>query len=255
MKDAYGFYGKSPSVREIGEKSYGILCVTANFPYYVVLTCSPSYATLDILKNKKRKINSSECYNLFLASFPGTSGEGQYSLPRGKIDKIDNNSVINTKIREFMEETKCMHPQLKLLANEHYTRDKNGLAICSIFTDKDCIVEEKWIGLDNRIYSAEYTIFVIDGLEDLTRLCDESINMICSDDILEGDLLPFTQALTRRKERYKRSHFYNSRVDRMKRTIVMPLVDVMDHLNAHRLHSYVCIDKIKIYHAIAKYKK
>ena len=233
-------------------KSYGIICISQSG--YVVLTVSPSYFAQRLRKRKcllqnwgKLSINSNEHYNLLLASFPAGSVEGQYTPPRGKTDAIDGSNCCLTKIREFLEETKFSHPRLIKMAEEHY-RDPT---FTSFLNDKDFMVSEEWIGLDNNWYAAEYSVFIVDSLHELEYIGQG--NKISPDFVIKS-ILPFSKSSYRKKEYYCRRFKYNAVIDKSKKTVCIPINEAFTLLNAHRLHIFKRIDMNKILELIKKYK-
>ena len=233
-------------------KSYGLICISRSG--YAVLTVSPSYFAQRLRQRKcslhkwgKLCLNSNEYQNLLLASFPAGSVEGQYTPPRGKTDAIDGSNCCLTKIREFLEETKFSHPRLLKLAEQHY-RDP---AFTSFLNDKEFTVSEEWIGLDNNLYAAEYSIFIIDSLDELEYIGQG--NKISPDFVIKS-ILPFSKSSYRKKEYYCRRFKYNAVIDKSKKTVCIPVEEAFTLLNAHRLQIFKQIDTNKILELIKKYR-
>lgn len=196
--------------------SYGILCVTAKEPHYILLNHSFSYPSMQILLkkgNKSVRLNSQETYNIFLSAFPGYVGEGEYTLPRGKIDAIDQNQIINTKIREFIEETKLHHPKFKSITEYPY------------YDDCDAVIREKWIGLDGKQYFAEYTVFVINNTTDLIPA---TFDTLCNDYSFIKNAHPLLL------NRYKKKYKYDSEIDNFKSPMFIPLELGLKLIKIHR---------------------
>lgn len=218
------------------KRSFGILCVTLDG--YVVVIESPSYAFQRAYGKRCGKLTLSlnEMYNLQMSSFPNCIVEGQYSLPRGKTEKIDKKNVALTKIREFIEETKYIHRDLIYYANTHY----QNVGFKSFLTDKEFTVSEIWYGLDNVKYIMEYSIFVIGSADELKRVKGvESIMALCK---------CFSS------EQYKRQFKRDSKIDNFKRAVLVPIDDLILCKNVHRLNIVKEIEVYKIFDAIKKYK-
>ena len=227
------------------KKSYGVLCVTAQRPYYILLNHSPCYSSTQIIVNNNKLVhlNSQETYNIFLSSFPGYVGEGEYTLPRGRPEPIDQNNLINTKVREFIEETGYYHTDFERIVNKHYLDDK----FTSIFNDKRYNIREEWVGLDEKKYSAEYTVFVIDKKSDLEKVVKTPNNVL-------DKFLFFKNAKEPTRTRYIKKYKYDTLIDILKKPTFIPLEDGLELLNVHRSRRILDLNKEDIKNIISFYK-
>ena len=228
--------------------SYGILCVSRDG--YIVLNKSPPYVKTylnDGRKNKNKKllnpirldnlivnaglrVNTNEKYNLLLSSFSHATLEGEYTLPKGKMDVMDEKRSIFTKVREFIEETKHTHPLFPALLNEHY-RDPN---FQSFLNDENFILRESWLGLDNRVYHCEYSVLVIDAITELIPVSSSH------------SVVPFKYFLThfdiyKNCKKYYKKYRRGSNLDRQKVTLFLPIVTAVNLLNQHKLNLYASL--------------
>ena len=210
--------------------SYGIICVSRDG--FMVINKSPPYMKLNMKKNHHSKnfgnitVNTNEKYNLLLSAFPNSSLEGEYTLPKGRIDYMDKKNKNFTKVREFIEETKYTHPLFSPLLNKHY-QDSN---FKSFLNDENYILQESWLGLDNKLYKCEYSVFVIDSINEL-----EYINNHCSNTV------PFSyfiksfnvyQDCSKYKKKYKQS----SNLDSQKQTLFVPIEIGINLLNRDKIN-------------------
>ena len=180
-------------------------------------------------KNKQKygyrllPLSINEKYNLDLNLFPNTFLEGEYSLPKGHMDNIDKNNCIFTKVREFIEETKFFHPYFKKLLENHYA-DHN---FKSFLNDETFILREKWIGLNNKIYTCEYSVFVINSISELFSITENN------------KAVPFNFFLSFKvfSDCYKYHKKYNqsSNLDRQKSTIIVPISYGIQLINEHKI--------------------
>lgn len=225
--------------------SYGILCVSLD-GLTVIMTESPAYFAQ---QNNYRyaggnfSLNSNLRYNLLLSSFPNGIVEGQYSLPRGKPDPIDNDNVILTKIREFMEETKLYHPKLLELASEHY-RDPNYK---SFFTDNTFTVTEEWQGLNNVTYRMQYSIFVIPSMDEL-----KAVSGGCIGDFITDNMRNNIPASVRKI--FLKKYDSKNRIDCMKKLRNIPLSEALFLMNTHKLKRIKSVTVDQVLSAIKKYR-
>ena len=98
-----------------------------------------------------------------LALFPTATLESEFSLPKGQMDRMDRKNPIFTKIREFIEETKYSHPCFENLMEKHFKNPK----FKSFLNDQNFIIKEQWMGLNGIIYECEYSVFLIDSMDEL----------------------------------------------------------------------------------------
>ena len=228
------------------KRSYGIICVSREGE--VLMNESPSYftQTSHYKPMGKFSINSNIRNNLLFASFPHGTSEGQYGFPKGRIDAIDCGCVINTKIREFIEETRCYHPILLKYATHHYRNPK----YISPFTDNLFQVEEEWVGLDNLSYWVQYTIIIIPSLDELIFLGDgfRTRNFILK------EIPVIANANSKIKKAYRDKFHFGSRVDNQKRTVRVTLDKALLHLNCHKLLKFNTVSQRSIFDAYKKYK-
>ena len=211
--------------------SYGIICVSREND--IVINKSPPYIKTYLKKFNKYfhranfrhiAVNTNEKYNLLLNSFSNSSLEGEYTLPKGKIDDMDKKNKIFTKVREFIEETKLTHPSFPYLLNQHY-RDPN---FKSFLNDESYIIRESWLGLNNKIYNCEYSVFVIDSMREL-------IPLKC------GNTVPFNYFLTEFDvyqdcDKYYKKYKQSSNLDSQKTTIFAPIKAGIKLLNEHKIN-------------------
>ena len=242
--------------------SYGILCISKDG--YMVMNKSPPYIKTHIMNKKKKQINNNnnnnnigssyninnknnknnksfcklnfdninintnEYYNLLLNSFPNSSLEGEYTLPKGKIDNIlDKKNCIYTKVREFIEETKYTHPSFSSILNKHY-KDPN---FKSFLNNEKFILRETWIGLDNKIYNCEYSVFIIESMNELNFIGNRN------------NIVPFNYFLTyfdvyKNCDKYHKKYKQSSNLDRKKTTLFISINEGIDLLNQHKINIY-----------------
>ena len=227
-------------------RSYGIMC--ADESGNVLMNESPPYFTQ---KSQYKSIgqfnlNSNIINNLLLASFPYGTSEGQFGLPKGRIDAIDYGSTINTKIREFIEETRHYHPILLHYSTRHY-RDSNYV---SPFTDNICQVAEEWVGLDNCLYWVEYTIIFIPSLSELIFLGNE----LQTREFLLRELPVIANADDKIKKDYKKKYHFGSQVDNLKTTREFTHRLALFHLDCNKLRKVKSINENNILQAYKKYE-
>lgn len=207
--------------------SYGIICVSRENE--MVINISPPYIKTNLKKQNNNKnfkhveVNTNEKYNLLISAFAHSSFEGEYTLPKGKIDDMDKKNKIYTKVREFIEETKFTHASFSYLLNKHY-QDPN---FKSFLNDENHIIRESWIGLDNKIYNCEYSVFVINSMSEL-------IPLYCN-------TVPFNYFLEefdvyKDCNKYYRKYRQSSNLDRQKSTIILPIDQGVELLNEHKIN-------------------
>ena len=213
--------------------SYGIICVSKDG--YLVINKSPPYMKMNMknkIRNYNRKlfmqfnVNTNEKYNLLLSLFPNSSLEGEYTLPKGKIDDMDKKNSIFTKVREFIEETKYTHSSFSDLLNNHYCNSE----FKSFLNDEKYILRESWLGLDNKIYNCEYSVFVIDSINELIPT-NNNKNLI----------VPFKYFLTQFNvyqncDKYYKRYKQSSNLDSQKHTIFIDIEDGISLLNQHKIN-------------------
>ena len=228
--------------------SYGLLCISSDG--YVVMNESPSYFTQH---NKYLTVNdgaygtfslnSNLRYNLQLAGFPNATVESQFAPPRGKKESIDQNSVINTKVREFVEETKLFHPKLNNITANH----AHDPFFRSFFTDSNFTLEEEWVGLDNNKYWVQYSVFVIDSIRELQRCGCLTRNYILN------RIHSFSLTSDTLKQEYADKYKFNAMLDYRKRTVALPIKDAVFHMNNHKMRSIKSIREEDLMNCIKKY--
>ena len=213
-------------------KSYGIICVTRD--NYIVLNKSPPYIKSymkKVVKNfsktnfGKIKVNTNEKYNLLLSAFPNSTLEGEYTLPKGRIDDMDKKNSIFTKVREFIEETKVTHPLFSQLLNKHY----QDSSFKSFLNDENFILRERWLGLDNKIYNCEYSVFIINSIKELIFVNDVNSNTVPFSYFLDSFNVYRDCGIYYKK--YKQS----SSLDRQKQTLFLPIEIGFNLLNQHKI--------------------
>ena len=220
--------------------SYGIICVSQDG--YIIINQSQPYIINNIKKQNKYfykqnycriLLNTNEKYNLTLNLFPNASLEGEYTLPKGKIDDMDKKNCVNTKVREFIEETKHSHPCFKPLLDQHFN-DRN---FKSFLNDENFIIRESWIGLDNKIYHCEYSVLVINSMSELIPVNNNNNNTV-----------PFNYFLSQFKvyancNKYYKRYKQSSNLDKKKNIIILPIKKGIELLNEHKINATVDNDK------------
>ena len=192
------------------------------------------------------EINSNVKYNLLMASFPFGTVEGQFGLPKGRMDSIDCGNPTNTKIREFIEETRYVHPSMLKIATHHY-QDPNYI---SPFTDKNYRVVEEWEGLNNCVYWVEYTVFFIKSMDELIHLGSGPETR----DFILNNIPSVANASDRVKRGFKEKFHYVSHVDDKKRPVILALNDALFRLNSHRIQQFKSVTEMDIFNAFKKYQ-
>ena len=279
-----------------GKKSFGIICIESKSPYRVLVCCSPSYAAVNVIMNNKRRdcgndsvtlsLNSYESQNILLSSFPhGCIGEGQYTFPRGQIAKIDKNDKCRTKIREFVEEAKHFYPELGMYNGEGGGGGGGGgnrRHHCSRFnwlTNDDYCVREKWIGLDYKLYTAEYSILIIrddnyfddDDDNNNNQMNDNNNNksksgsgsgsskiFLRSDNTIPVDyifkeLACFGNCEPRERKKYINQYIARDRhIDRYKTHKYIPLKEALNLIKMNRILTIEALDEKKILDVVVK---
>lgn len=215
--------------------SYGIICVSNDG--YIVINKSTPYIKTSMRKDNENifqttnfgqiKVNTNEKYNLMLSSFPNSTLEGEYTLPKGKIDDMDGRDFIFTKIREFIEETKNTHPLFRVILNKHY-QDSNFI---SFLNDEKSILRECWLGLDNKIYKCEYSVFVVDSMRELFSVNDKN-----NDNTVPFDYFLNEFDVYRNCNKYKKKYKQSSKLDSQKITLFLPIEIGIDLLNQHKIN-------------------
>ena len=218
--------------------SYGIICVSKEG--YMIINKSPPYIKSRIRKSNKKNsknnffgyisLNTNEKYNLTLGMFPNTTLEGEYTLPKGKMDDIDKKNSIYTKVREFIEETKLIHKDFSTILNQHFI-DPN---FKSFLNDEKFIIKESWIGLNGIIYYCEYSVFVIKSMNELVP-----INLNNNND---KAIVPFNYFLNnfsiyKNCNRYHKKYLKSSNLDRQKTTVIVPIPRAVQLLNEHKINN------------------
>lgn len=243
------------------KKSFGIMCIESCYPYLTLVCCSPSYAATNLITNTvgickdivkvnehttiiNAYLNIYESYNVLMSSFPrGTMGEGQYTLPRGQISKIDKNRISQTKIREFIEEGKHALPEM--LNNTTF----NTLPSLSWLENNDLCVHEKWIGLDNKIYYAEYSVLIVKpGNLNKIKLCNNETVPI---DYIFKNLNRFKSISKNDKNKYQLQYKTRDKyIDRLKIPILIPLHEALKYFKMNRIKTIEEINEGKIFNIL-----
>ena len=169
-------------------------------------------------------LNTNEKYNLISNMFPNSNLEGQYTLPKGKMDDIDKKNCIYTKVREFIEETKYTHPQLIELANKHYVNPK----FKSFLNDERFTLRESWMGLDGIVYYCEYSVFIINSMEELILV---NINIVPFQYFLDNFLV------YKNCNKYYKKYIQSSNLDSQKETKFILIDDCIRLLNEHKINN------------------
>ena len=218
--------------------SYGILCISRDG--YIVMNKSPCYikTKLEYFKGGRNlhrnnfgyvMLNSNEKYSLDMGLFPNATLEGEYTLPKGHMESIDNDNYIFTKLREFIEETKYTHPIFYTLFENHYESKK----FKSFLNDENFIIREKWMGLNNKIYESEYSVFIIDSINELKQIRKTN------------NIVPFKHFLKysiySKCFQYYDRYMKSCRLDRYKTTEFLPIERGIQLLNQHKLKEYKSI--------------
>lgn len=211
--------------------SYGLICVS-RLESAVIMVVSPPYlaAAASMYHRKKETnhgisitINGNQAYDLMLGSFKNGFAEGTFTLPRGHVEKIDKGNLTSTKIREFVEETGLFHPQFKEHAN--LKLDDN--------------FEEQWVGLDNILYRANYSLFIVDSVQEFIPV-EKSKNTI-------------TKLLFPNDKETK--YVYNARYDLHKKPVSVSIECLNVFINNSKYSILMNIDVNRIKHCIKKYNK
>lgn len=211
------------------KKSYGIICITKNGK--MVLNQSVPYIYTKMCKKEFKQrygyinLNTNEKYNLDLNLFPNATLEGEFTLPKGQIDHIDNKNCILTKIREFIEETKYTHPTLEKLFQKHYENPN----FKSFLNDPDYMLHDKYLGLDGKIYECEYSIFVIDSIKELIPINGD--NNIVPFKFFIDNLFIHSNYESKDYKNYQRS----SKLDQLKKTIFISIENGIYLINKHKI--------------------
>ena len=231
------------------KKSFGIICVSRDG--YMIVNQAPPYKTLEIILNKFEKdyfgilqSNTNEKFNFELGMFPNAVIEGEYTFPKGKKENIDKNKMF-TKIREFIEETKCYHPVFEYVLYKH----TNNVKYESFLNDKNLTVNEKWIGLNNKIYHCEYSIFVVNSLNEMIQFPDKVIPLQF---IL--NLPGFSLNNVNNQNGFYNKYRKSSILDSFNKIKIVTISEGIQLLNSNKLKIINKINENDILKAIKKYK-
>lgn len=170
------------------------------------MVVSPPYISLNAYAKRRRRkrgiftLNSNQAYDLMLGAFENGYAEGTFTLPRGHREKMDKQDHVRTKMREFVEETGLWHRQFHPHHPELYHN-----------------FHEEWIGLNNVHYKADYSLFVVNTIEELQKT-----------------------------ERHMNENDYNDRYDILKRHAFVPLKDLNVLINNNKYKRIVDIDVERI---------
>ena len=213
--------------------SYGILCISRKGE--MVINKSPPYINSNINRKyfKQKygavKLNTNEKYNLDLGLFPDATLEGEFTLPKGHVDYMDKKNPIFTKIREFIEETKLSHPTLNYLLKKHF-EDPN---FKSFLNDENFIIREQWLGLNGNIYRCEYSVFVIDSMEELVPINCYYNNTVPFEYFVNNFLI-YSNC-----DKYFKEYRKSSKLDSFKKTLITSISTGISLLNEHKINVYV----------------
>ena len=211
--------------------SYGILCISRNGR--MVINTSPPYIDSTISKKifkqkyKYIDLNTNEKYNLDLALFPTATLEGEFSLPKGQMDRMDQKTPIFTKIREFIEETKYSHPCLENLMEKHFKNPK----FKSFLNYQNFIIKEQWMGLNGIIYECEYSVFLIDSMDELIPVNNDQ-------NIVPLDFFTQKFSIYAKYDKYHKQNKKNANLDGLKQTLFVPIHSGICLLNEHKINIY-----------------
>lgn len=209
------------------------------------MTQNPPY----VRPNVRLNLNSNELYNLQTAAFPGGITEGQFSFPKGGIDRMDfNRRPEFTKVREFMEETKYSSPTLLELVRRHY----EDPSFISILNAPENQVYEDWIGLDHRRYSTEYAIFVIESIDDLQRVANNG-NSVNPHHITST--IPYSAIKRSHQKKYIKKMAIPAVNDSEKMNLFVSLPIALEYTNFDKAKIFRSIDPVRINEAIKKYTR
>ena len=213
--------------------SFGIICIILDTMSVLMVENKPYPKPI----KSKVQLNINELYNLQMSSFPnGTPTERQYTFPKGRLDNIDIGKRCElTKVREFIEETKYFSHELMGLARRHYTERE----FISLLNDRDNQVYEEWIGLDNKRYATEYSIFIVDSIKSLQYKAQHKNN--CISPKLISTLLPFRNASNRVLHYYEKKMTNVISNDSNTKTV---LVDIITALKINNIDKKVIIERI-----------
>ncbi|KAF7678009.1 hypothetical protein TCON_2611 [Astathelohania contejeani] len=230
----------------------------------ILMLHSPSYFYNAVLnKNYRRKwkdkktkvlifenissITEAEYVNLYQHMFGnGNTFEGEYTLPRGQPEKIDQKIPIVTQIREFMEETHCTHSDFISIINTVKGNKKTYNYILPTIT-------EKWIGLNGKTYQCDYSILVEATNENHLIPFNHSRSK-CLNWLLEnlGDITNSSDTPNNAIKRYSCRFPYSHRLDEEKTAYFISLGEALIHINNHRLKTLIPLDTQKLIYTIVK---
>ena len=202
----------------------------------MVINKSPPYIKSYIKKVNKKisrnnigciSLNTNEIYNLTLGMFPNTNIEGEYTIPKGKVDEIDKKNSIYTKVREFIEETKYTHPLFKTILNQHFLNPN----FKSFLNDEKYILNESWIGLDGNVYYCEYSVFVIKSMKELIQVGYNNNSIVPFSYFLKNFLI------YKNCNNHYRKYIQSSNLDSQKITEFIPIQIAIQLLNEHKINN------------------
>ena len=228
------------------KRSYGIICIILD-KMKVIMTENIPYPRPPAKENNI-ELNFNELYNLQMSSFPdGGLTERQYTFPKGRIDNLDYNKKREfTKVREFIEETKYYSPALLELANQHF-KDQNFV---SVLNNVENQVYEEWIGLDDKRYSVEYAIFIINSLSELKYIAQNKKNTISPSLITTA--IPYCYADAKAIKNYHGKMKLTQANDSSTRTKFVDIKIALRYNNVDKKLAICSIDEQKIEEAILK---
>ena len=230
------------------KKSYGIMCISMD--ERVLMNHSPPYFTQRYQYKQcgTYRFNSNMRYNLLMASFPYGTVEGQYGLPKGRIEPIDFCNTENTKIREFIEETRHYHPlMLKYAKSQDFRNPAEYFP--SVFTDTTFRVQEEWVGLNNCSYWVEYTILFIKSMNEFIFIGDGHQTR----EFIMKEIPVIANASDRLRRAYREKFPFVCDADDKKAPVIVPLDEALFHLNTHKLQVFKSVTKKDISFAFKKY--
>lgn len=216
---------------------------------------SPSYFYISYLNNKSYRhkwndktknviifensspMSQAEYVNLYQHMFGnGNTIEGEYTLPRGQPEKIDQKIPIITQIREFMEETHCFHldfiPIIKRIKLGMIHNNQYNLPMIS----------EEWIALNGKTYQCDYSILIetenANNLIQFTHSRSRCLNWILG---TLGCIFNLNDKKTNNRaiKNYMHRFPFSHRLDEEKIACYFPLEEALIHINSHRLKTLI----------------
>ena len=139
---------------------------------------------------------------------------------------------MNTKIREFVEETGLYHPQFKCPSK------------MNVFHN----FKEEWIGLDNVHYKANYSLFIVQSLSELVEIEKNQQNII--------ELLYSDSSKKHLRTCGNKCYYYNEKYDSKKIPTDIPIEYLNLFMSNNKYFRIVDIDLDQIINILdSHYKK